>query len=543
MGISAAERNRRKRQRKKKKVEAEEEEQKANDAVETKGDNADDSVTLDVEIEYVVEKVVVPTAAADNKSSEEEGAVSSSLEEIESVLRKFEERSNFVTDDDDEDAKQEEKKDEEEDYDDEDDEENEDSMSKRKLREMIRPSLAELKRRVTRPDLVEAHDVTAYDPEFLIELKGAPGTVPVPRHWGRKRKYLQGKRGFEKTPFQLPDFIIKTGIAEVRDSLNETEAGQSAKQKNRGRVAPKMGAIDIDYRTLHSAFFKHQSKPANLTKIGDTYYEGKELETNTNIKPGGQLSDALRTALGMTDDHSPPPWLNNMQRYGPPPSYPQLKIPGLNAQLPHDQCQYGYHPGGWGKPPVDPYGRPLYGGNPFDPPGNRNSDAANDALLVTSHGKTLAKVSWGALPEAGFEEAEESDVEESSDEEMDESESEEEDGEVADPSATESVVPPSVLPPGIQSSAPPLDLRKQPGDITPMVAAPKQLYQVLPQQQPQAAAAQAGTVFASSNAYVLPNANNQPADGMASVLSKGVQNDKAKKKNDDKEDTGKAFKF
>ena len=30
----------------------------------------------------------------------------------------------------------------------------------------------------------------------------------------------------------------------------------------------------------------------------------------------------------------PPPWLIAMQRYGPPPSYPNLKIPGLSAAIP-----------------------------------------------------------------------------------------------------------------------------------------------------------------------------------------------------------------
>ena len=40
----------------------------------------------------------------------------------------------------------------------------------------------------------------------------------------------------------------------------------------------------------------------------------------------------------------PPPWLIAMQRYGPPPSYPNLKIPGLNAPIPPD-CAFGYHPG------------------------------------------------------------------------------------------------------------------------------------------------------------------------------------------------------
>jgi len=34
------------------------------------------------------------------------------------------------------------------------------------------------------------------------------------------------------------------------------------------------------------------------------------------------------------------------------PSYPELKIPGLSAPIPAG-AEFGYHPGGWGKPPVD----------------------------------------------------------------------------------------------------------------------------------------------------------------------------------------------
>lgn len=49
-----------------------------------------------------------------------------------------------------------------------------------------------------------------------------------------------------------------------------------------------------------------------------------------------------------------------MQRFGPPPSYPTLRIPGLNAPIP-EGAQWGFHPGGWGKPPLDEYNRPLYG--------------------------------------------------------------------------------------------------------------------------------------------------------------------------------------
>jgi hypothetical protein len=49
-----------------------------------------------------------------------------------------------------------------------------------------------------------------------------------------------------------------------------------------------------------------------------------------------------------------------LQRYGPPPSYPNLKIPGLNAPIPPG-ASFGYHGGGWGKPPVDAHGNPIYG--------------------------------------------------------------------------------------------------------------------------------------------------------------------------------------
>ena len=64
----------------------------------------------------------------------------------------------------------------------------------------------------------------------------------------------------------------------------------------------------------------------------------------------GILSDALREALGMTSPLHPPPWLFAMQRFGPPPSYPHLRVPGVNAPLPQGAV-WGYHPGGWGRAP------------------------------------------------------------------------------------------------------------------------------------------------------------------------------------------------
>ncbi|PWA37076.1 proline-rich spliceosome-associated (PSP) family protein [Artemisia annua] len=52
--------------------------------------------------------------------------------------------------------------------------------------------------------------------------------------------------------------------------------------------------------------------------------------------------------------------LIDFSRYVHPPSYPHLKIPGLNAPIPPG-ASFGYHPGGWGKPPVDEFGCPVYG--------------------------------------------------------------------------------------------------------------------------------------------------------------------------------------
>eukprot|EP00800_Vazella_pourtalesii_P002586 TRINITY_DN12502_c0_g2_i4.p1 TRINITY_DN12502_c0_g2~~TRINITY_DN12502_c0_g2_i4.p1 ORF type:complete len:354 (-),score=112.01 TRINITY_DN12502_c0_g2_i4:73-1134(-) len=149
----------------------------------------------------------------------------------------------------------------------------------------------------------------------------------------------------------------------MRQVLNEKDDMKSLKSKQREKVRPKLGKMTIEYQKLHDAFFKWQTKPY-MTIHGDLYYEGKEFETQLREKKPGEMSDELRQALSMPlgqDKHKcPPPWLIAMQRYGPPPSYPNLKIPGLNAPIP-EGALFGYHLGGWGKPPVDEYGRALYG--------------------------------------------------------------------------------------------------------------------------------------------------------------------------------------
>ncbi|EOA17961.1 hypothetical protein CARUB_v10006376mg [Capsella rubella] len=206
-------------------------------------------------------------------------------------------------------------------------------ISNKKKKLQRRMKIAELKQVSARPDVVE----------LLVFLKSYRNTVAVPRHWSQKRKYLQGKRGTDKQPFHLPDFIAATGIEKIRQAYIEKEDGKKLKQKQ-----PKMGKMDIDYQVLHDAFFKYQTKPPKLSGLGDLYFEGKEFEVKVRemkMKPG-VLSHDLKEALGMPQG-APPPWLINMQRYGPPPSYPHLKIPlygDVFGVLQQDQPNYEEEP-------------------------------------------------------------------------------------------------------------------------------------------------------------------------------------------------------
>jgi len=214
-------------------------------------------------------------------------------------------------------------------------------LSKKKKKMMRRLPIAVLKQLVEKPELVEIHDCSAADPFLLLHLKSYRNSVPVPRHWSQKRKYLQGKRGIEKPPFDPPTFIKETGIMELRGIIIEKDTDKKLKQKMRERLNPTMGKIDIDYQTLHDAFFVKQTKP-KLTTHGDLYYEGKEYEVEMKEKRPGYISKELREALGMPEG-APPPWLVNMQRFGPPPAYPKLKIPGLNApHPPNGEYYYGF---------------------------------------------------------------------------------------------------------------------------------------------------------------------------------------------------------
>lgn len=362
--------------------------------------------------------------------------------------------------------------DDDDDIPDEEEEASGPKISKKKRKEMNKLSVAELKALVRKPETVEWTDTSASDPRLLVHIKAYRNVVPVPTHWSLKREYLSSKRGVEKPPFTLPKFIQETGIAEMRDAALEKQDQATLKQKQRERVQPKMGKLDIDYQKLYEAFFRFQTKP-ELTRYGEVYYEGKEYETNLRHLRPGELSDELKEALNIPPG-APPPWLINQQRFGPPPSYPALKIPGLNAPPPPG-AMWGYHPGGYGKPPVDEHNRPLYGGDIF-------------GVLQTQQniqqGEPVEKELWGELqpPE---EESEEEESEEEEEEEEDESGTGlQTPSGLETPSGMVSTVPSELG--GAESVVGEFDVRKHHrGTETEESALPRPAYQVIPEHQTQ----------------------------------------------------------
>jgi splicing factor 3B subunit 2 len=162
-----------------------------------------------------------------------------------------------------------------------------------------------------------------------------------------------------------------------------------------------------------------------------------------------------------------------MQRFGPPPSFPNLKIPGLNAPIPAG-AKWGFHPGGWGKPPVDEYNRPLYG----DVFGVMEKAAPATESIPVQHDL------WGTIEEA------EEEVDEGESEPESEDEEKGEEGMDMDGIPTNETFEPSGLetPSGLASAVPSgletpefLEFLKSRFDQPPEPTEPRDLYRVLPE--------------------------------------------------------------
>ena len=153
-----------------------------------------------------------------------------------------------------------------------------------------------------------------------------------------------------------------------------------------------------------------------------------------------------------------------------------MRISGLNAPIPPG-ATFGYQPGGWGKPPVDEYGRPLYG----DVFGVSEQE---DEVIVDR------RTRWGELEEVEEEEEEEED------EEIDE-------GGLETPVTVDghSTIAGTETPDTI------VDLRKRAGLETPdSFSSSRELYQVL---QEKTVVGGNGQMFGSDRTYVLPKGDVQ----------------------------------
>ena len=369
----------------------------------------------------------------------------------------------------------------------------ENRKSKKQLKRENKLSVAELKAYVRRPELVDWTDTSSREPTLLVALKGTRNIVPVPAHWNMKREYLSSKRGIEKPQWEPPQYIKDTGVPGQRDEALKKTEESTLKSKQREKVQPKMGKAEVDYSKLYDAFFRYQTKPP-MSRFGEIYYEGKEYETNLRHLQPGLLSDELREALNMPPN-APPPWLINQQRFGPPPSYPALKIPGLNAPPP-EGGSWGFNPGGYGRPPVDEANRPLYGGDIFGVPQNKQEQR---------HEQIERKL-WGELVAPDSEDEDEEESEEDGDGEMGE-------GEMASGMATQtdglqsmsgiSSVTPSDI--GGTETSQEFAIRKdRRGTETEQSSHPRSAGQVIPEQQ----ASTAG-FFGSDRRYDLSGSNQE----------------------------------
>jgi splicing factor 3B subunit 2 len=213
-------------------------------------------------------------------------------------------------------------------------------------------------------------------------------------------------------------------------------------------------------------------------------------------KPG-RMSPELRMALSIPEN-APPPWLVNMQRYGPPPAYPNLKIPGVNAPIP-ESIAFGY-----GRLFTDEKGFTVYA----------DCHGLNKAVYQRRQNR---RPHWGAIKDVPDEE-EESEPED--EEEEDEEEPEYEGigrSDLPDISAADiyeeeqklrsEKVNLDDLKSGIasliQGTTAPVE-KKRPPTMPPIPTEARPLYEILPEVK--AASSGQSEIYASSHGYAVPKA-------------------------------------
>lgn len=200
----------------------------------------------------------------------------------------------------------------------------------------------ELKKIVPYPDLLEIEDVKCEDIIKYNKLKALHKGVHVIKRWKNKNIFPVN---YKQKEYEIPASIIDTGLDLLRLNIYEYKKIQTDKEKFIKKMFPKPGKSCINPSKLYDCIYNTENFP--ILKYGQVFDFTWECE-KTRFVPG-QLTDELKTALGMTE-FSPPPWLFKMQEIGPPPAYQDIKIPGVNSDIPPG-CKYGYEPKNWGKAP------------------------------------------------------------------------------------------------------------------------------------------------------------------------------------------------
>ena len=179
-----------------------------------------------------------------------------------------------------------------------------------------------------------------------------------------------------------------------------------------------------------------------------------------------------------------------------------MRIPGLNAPIP-EGAQWGFHPGGWGRPPLDERGQPLYGDVFGEEAKHLQQEFAQDPPQ---------RERWGEIEPTPDDEMESdsSDEDEDADEEQPvENEDEDEPTVVMQPDEPSSgLETPSGIqsvPEGLETPAH-IELRKQPAPMDDEASGPPpSLYQVIPERE---AGAEGRGFMGSERLYDLRHARS-----------------------------------
>lgn len=228
----------------------------------------------------------------------------------------------------------------------------EDKKMNRKCRKQhhLQAKFEELKLLVENPSTVQIEDVSAPNPLLLNKYKNTHNCVPVPPYWKYKKTIFYVQEAFN------PPFVPE-GYFKQREEFYESIDKKTRKDAENEIKYPKLKPQYMIPASSMQGMYKCAFDTSRLLKAGVLYdaYEGIKVKKKINMLDN--MSSTLKKACGMTK-YTPPQWLLNMQKIGPPPNT-MYKIPGVNCSIPKN-CVYGYEENGWDELPLDADGKQKY---------------------------------------------------------------------------------------------------------------------------------------------------------------------------------------